>query len=219
MSKRFYQSKTEPDMRTEFNATMDGEFPEIPKGQQILFRKMKRVSTDPIITDPKDPLYDEDNVRRFHSKGQIPDYFVPGEGYLLLCPCIDKLTGESDLDNFCPVCHGERYIWEEYFIEGYKMIVAGNSTGAVKETQIKPGLTNIPLVVFYTKSSVPLTRADKIVEVWVDEEGQPKRPYRRKSIYRIGTIIDFRSDAGKLEYWKLDCYEEQRKFLNGPKAG
>jgi len=80
-------------------------------------------------------------------------------------------------------------------------------------------LTNIPLVVFYTRSSVPITKADKIIDIWTDEEGQPQRPYRRKSLYRIGTIIDYRSDNGKLEYWKLDCYEEQRKYLNGPRVG
>ena len=40
-------------------------------------------------------------------------------------------------------------------------------------------------------------------------------PYKRKHLYRIGTPIDYRSDNGKLEYWKLDCFEEDRKFLNG----
>lgn len=220
MSKRFYKGtqRTEPDMRAEFNATMDGLYPEIEKAQKVLFRRMKRVATDPIITDPADPAYDKDQVRRFHSKGQVQDYYVPDQGYLQFCPCIDKITGESDLDTFCPVCQGERYIWEEVWIDAYRVLAANSSQGATNESIIKPGLTNIPLMVFYTRSSVPVTRADKIVEVWTDEEGQPKRPYRRKALYRIGSAIDFRADHGKLEYWKLDCYEEQRKYLNGPKA-
>ena len=73
-------------------------------------------------------------------------------------------------------------------------------------------------MIFYTRSSVPVTKADKVVELWTDTEGDVIRPYRRESLYRIGTPIDFRSDDGKLEYWKLDCYNEQRKFLNGPEG-
>lgn len=213
MSKRFYDTtakRTEPDMRFEFNATMDGLWPEIPKAQTFIIRKMRRTPTDTNTSDP---------AKKFTARHQIQDFFVPGEGFLVICPCLDKLTQEPDLDYFCPICQGEAYIWDEIFVEGYKVILSSDVGKSVKETLITPGLTNTTLVVFYTRSSVLITKADKIVEVWLDQEGKVVRPYRRKAIYRIGTPIDLRSDNGKLEYWKLDTYEEQRKYLNGPKVG
>src|SRR3990172_8301736 len=98
MSKRFYSGtkQTEPNMRAEFNAMMDGLWPEVPKAQTFVLRKMKRQTTDPII---------------------------PGEGFLLICDCISSLTYEPDIDHFCPICQGEGYIWEEIFIDGYKLVV------------------------------------------------------------------------------------------------
>lgn len=220
MSRRFWRStRTEPDMRGEFNATMDGLYPEISKAQTLVLRKMKRVAADPIITDPTDPAYDSDLFRKHHARGQVTDYFVPGQGYLQYCSCIDSVTGESDIDTWCPICQGDRYLWEETFIEGYKMQLSSDVGKAVNNRLIPPGLTNIPLVIFYTRASVPITKADKIVEVWTDSNGTVMRPYRREALYRIVTPIDFRSDNGKLEYWKLDCHEEQRKYLNGPKVG
>jgi hypothetical protein len=221
MSKRFYTKNktTEPDMRQEFHNTMDGFNPEISKAQTVVLRKMKRSLTDPIITDKNDPNYDPELIKKFHARGQITDYYVPGQGYLQFCPCTNKLTGESDLDYWCPICQGDSFIWEESFIDAYKVQLTSDVGKAVNNERMKPGHINIQLVSFYVRHNVPITKADKIVEVWTDIEGKPIRPYTRESIFRIVTPIDYRSDNGKLEYWKLDCHEEQRKFLNGPKVG
>jgi hypothetical protein len=88
---------------------------------------------------------------------------------------------------------------------------------------LTPGNINIPFTTFYFKYNIPINlingkSADKIVELVLDDTGSPVRPYQRKQIYRIGTAIDFRSDHGKLEYYKIDCYGEQVKFLNGPQG-
>ncbi len=213
MSARFYKDSrmTEPDMRAEFNATLDGEFPEIAKGQTQVLRKMKRTPTDTAADNPK-------LVKILRGRKQMRDYFVPEEGYLVPCECIDEVTKEPDVDHFCPICQGEGFIWDEIFIETYKRILRSDVGLSTKEDVIEPGLTNIPLVIFYTRSSVSITKADKVVELWTDTEGNPIRPFRREAIYRIGTPIDLRSDNGRLEYWKLDCYSEQRKFLNGPEG-
>lgn len=220
MSKRFYSkaSTSEPNMRSEFNWTMDGVSPEVAKAQILVFRKMQRSLIDPIITDPKDPLYDSKKIRLFHARAQIPDHFVPNQGYLIPCSCISTSTGEQDIDSWCPICQGDFYLWEETFIDGYKVQLSSDVGKAVNNKLTATGLNNLPLMIFYTRSSVPITRADKIVEIWTNEEGEAIRPYLRKSLYRIVTPIDYRSDHGKLEYWKLDCHEEQRKFLNGPKG-
>jgi hypothetical protein len=206
-------------MRKEMEHTLDGAFPEIAKGQITVLRKMKRQSTDPIIIDPTDPNYNVDLIKRFHAREQISDFFVPGEGYLIPCKCVDATTGESDIDNFCPICLGEGYIWKEIFMTCYKKILGSDVGKSKKEKLLEPGLTNVPIVVFYTRSSVQVTRADKIVEVWTDTEGELLKPYRRKALFRIGASVELRADNGRLEYRKIDCFEEKRKYLNGPRVG
>lgn len=140
------------------------------------------------------------------------------------CECVDILTKEPDKDVFCPICLGEGFHWEETFLDTYKVIIRSSVGLSSKEELISPGLVNIALVSFYFRYGLTLNTTqgrsipDRIVELVLGVDGKPVRPYRREHVYRIGTAIDFRSDHGRLEYWKLDCYEEQVKFLNGPEG-
>lgn len=182
--------QTEPDLRSEFFNTMDGRFPEIAKGQQLVFRKMR----------------------------------VDNSGNLIQCECVDVLTKEADKDTFCSICFGEGYIWDEVLVDGYKQVIRSSVGLSTKENLHGPGLTNLSYVSFYFKYNLPINvfpkkvSPDKVVEMITDVDGNPVRPYTRKAIYRIGTAIAFRSDNAKVEYYKLDCYEEQIKFLNGPQG-
>jgi hypothetical protein len=175
-------------MREEMKNTIQGFYPEIAKKQQFALRKMRTDSS----------------------------------GALIKCACVDVLTGEPDKDEFCPVCFGELYVWDEELVDGYRRVIRSSVGLSTKESLIGPGLTNLAFVSFFFEYTLPLNifpkdiSPDKIVELMTDTAGKPKRPFQRKTIYRIGTAIDFRADNGKLEYWKLDCYEEQVKFLNGP---
>lgn len=135
---------------------------------------------------------------------------------LVQCSCVDPNTHEPDKDTFCAFCWGEGYIWDEIYIDVYKVVIKSDVGNADKEVLHSPGLINEPLVIFYTRSSVDITEKDKIIELILDSEGELAQPLQRKKLYRIGTAIDLRLDHGKLEYWKLDCYSEYRKFLNGP---
>ena len=182
--------RTEPDMRQEFRNTIKGFYPEISKGQQLVHRKMRTNSN----------------------------------GELIQCACVDPLTMEPDLDTYCPICFGERYIWDESIVSGYKVVRQGPSGLAGREQLASPGTSNLALVSFYFEFDIPLTlipnrpSPDRVVELVTDLSGKPVRPYKRETLYSIGSAIDFRSDNGKVEYWKLDCYERKVKFLNGPKG-
>lgn len=182
--------RTEPSMRDEFINMMQGSFPEIAKKQTHVLRKMR--------TDIN--------------------------GNLIPCTCIDMLTKEPDKDTFCPICFGEGYVWDEQLIKGYKVVISSSVGLSTKEQIHGPGLSNLAYVSFYYNFELPINvfakqvSPDKIVELMLDANGDPVRPYKRKAIYRIGTAIDFRSDNARIEYWKLDCYEEYRKFLNGPQG-
>jgi len=181
--------RTEPDMRQELSSTFDGIFPEIAKAQKVALRIMRR----------------GDN------------------GKLIKCTCVDQLTGEPDKDKFCPICFGEGFIWDEVLADTYKVVIKSSVGLSSRQDLFSAGLTNIPLVSFFFKYDIPINiikdeAPDKVIELVLDREGGIVRPYARQRVYRIGTAIDFRSDHGKLEYWKLDCFGEQVKFLNGPKC-
>lgn len=138
------------------------------------------------------------------------------EGGIIQCNCIDKVSKEPDLDTWCPYCGNEGFLWDEIFFDTYKIILSGDTSNALSQRVIEQGIVDIPLVDFYTEYDVEITEQDKIVELILGTNGEPIRPYKRRAIYRIGTAIDFRSDYGRLEYWKLTCMLEKRKFLNGP---
>jgi hypothetical protein len=135
-------------------------------------------------------------------------------GKLIPCDCVDPTTREPDKDTYCPFCQGEGAYWDEGYMDGYKVLQ--QSSDGLGERITAPGLMNIPVMVFYTRSSVDLTEDDKLVVIALDTEGNPVVPLRRVQLYRIGNLVDYRSDNGRLEYWKISCYGEQRKFLNGP---
>jgi len=136
-------------------------------------------------------------------------------GSLVKCGCVDSTTKEPDKDIFCPICHGEGNLWDESYIATYKILLRSDAGNTYKETLKPMGLNNIPLAVFYCKSDVLVTEKDRVVELVLNNEGKVLEPKTRRALYRIVTAADFRADNGRLEYWKLDCYEEKRKFLNG----
>lgn len=138
------------------------------------------------------------------------------DGNPIQCACVNSTTNEPDKDTWCPYCSNEGFYWDESFIEVYKIVLHSDVGNALNEDVVEPTLMNIPSSVFYLKATVRITDKDKIVELVLGANGTPVRPYRRRSIYRVGTLLDMRADEGKLEYWKATCFYEQHKYLNGP---
>jgi len=136
---------------------------------------------------------------------------------LIECDCLDDTTKEPDKSSYCPFCAGEGYIWDEILVDLYKRITRNDSGNSIT-TQVEASIVNVPIYIFYLKSSVDITEEDKIVLLVLDSEGLPQRPYRRRAVYRIGQLIDYRSDNGKLEFWQVDAVAERDQFLNGPGA-
>jgi hypothetical protein len=131
------------------------------------------------------------------------------------CACIDKVTDEQDRDVYCPIDQGDRYIWDEIWISGYRYFIDPNSTKATSEIELKQGAFNALKAVFYTRYPEVVTREDKIIEIILNAEGKPVLPYRRLRKWKINQATDYRLDHGRLEYWNLACVEEKYKFLNG----
>lgn len=124
-------------------------------------------------------------------------------GKLIKCACVDSVTDEPDIDTFCPTCYGEGNLWDESYLDIYKVISRSEL------------IYKAPIAVIYCKSSLDITTDDRIIELVLSAEGKIVKPIKRKIVYKIKEAIDFRSDNGRIEYWKLDCHEKAYKFLNG----
>jgi len=120
----------------------------------------------------------------------------------ILCTCVDELTHEPDKDTFCPICFGEGFLWDEEYITFYKVVISSSEGLVRKDDHLKGGISNIPYSFFYVEYFVNPTRYDKLIELEKDLEGGVSR-YRRVAAYNISFAEDFRSDSGRVEYWRL----------------
>ena len=123
------------------------------------------------------------------------------------CECRSSLTKEGDKDILCGICMGEGYKWDEVLLSAYKSLTIP------KEVAMAPGLINAPSVLFYTYHNAVVSKDDKIVELFLDLEGTPIQPMKRKAIYDIWFVEDYRLDNGRVEYLKLWTFKEDVKFL------
>lgn len=137
-------------------------------------------------------------------------------GDLIPCACVDDVTHEADKSAFCFACWGSGFYWDEIFIDVFRMVLLSDSRNALREVPLKPVTMSIPVYKFYVRYSEDVTDDDYIAELVLDEEGAIVKPYKRKALYRIISAIDKRSDNGRIEFWEIDTFKEEVKYLNGP---
>lgn len=129
------------------------------------------------------------------------------------CSCVNTTTTEADQDSPCPFCDGVGYYWDEVWFDYYKVITGIEAALSLRENFEDMGTLNVPRVSIYTHYDLApvLVRGhteDRIIELRLDSEGKVVRPYVRERIYRIGSAMDFRSDNGRLEYWKFTVHSD-----------
>lgn len=132
------------------------------------------------------------------------------------CECVDTVTKEPDKDRFCPVCFGEGYKWDETQVKLYRTVQGADSSNTTLDVLTPAGLINIPLVVFYLRYSNEITKEDKIITLTLEANGTASSPLKRRQVFRIEHLWDYRADNGKLEYWKAFAHTESVKYLNAP---
>jgi hypothetical protein len=143
------------------------------------------------------------------------------------CPVLQPVYDITVEDNHAFVvnntlshnCFGEGYLWDEEDLQFYRVLEDSDVDNALRDKLREPGLINVPLIVFYIRYDSNITRYDKIVQLVLDNAGDPVTPYQRKGIYRVNAAWDYRSDNGKLEYWKVFTHQEHVKYLNSPSYG
>lgn len=129
------------------------------------------------------------------------------EGRPVYCTCMDnQIAREPDPD--CSYCLGEGYLWDEQWHMCYSYF--GSPQGGLFRRQIKmpPGMIRVDYKIYYFRYDTNLKYGDKIIEVKLDENGDPEIPYVREVIHKPQTIYKARSDHGRLEFITAYCREE-----------
>lgn len=132
-------------------------------------------------------------------------------GDLIQCACVDPKTHEPDKDTPCPYCWGEGFLWDEEWVTWYKVQIRIRQGLPKQQLPLEPGIISIPMMMFYVQHNVLPTVDDKIVEVSLDVDGNVVIPCVRQNIYGIGTAEAFRSDNGRVEYWRIAVNRETVK--------
>lgn len=108
----------------------------------------------------------------------------------------------------CPYCLGEGFYWDEQWVYVYSWHTTSESGLAKKFMSTGAGQVKADSKVFILDYRVDVDHLDKIIDVSLDKDGQPVIPYVRKDIWIPETIIELRSDNGRLEFWAVHCREK-----------
>ena len=129
---------------------------------------------------------------------------------LIACECVDALTVEATPK--CPLCLGEGWLWDEDW-QYCRRVEVGSTTNklVLKNMHMAPGIVNVDTLVFFFEYTVRPTWYDRIVELREDVDGTPTTPYQRYKIHKPQTIIDYRSDNGRIEFYAV--YVSQRDSI------
>jgi hypothetical protein len=140
-------------------------------------------------------------------------------GNRITCACVDPVTKEPDKDQWCPLCEGEGFYWDEEELQFYCHIAGRDVTNAMRETLARPGLIDVPIVIFYIRYESLITKDDRVVRLVLENDGSAVQPRVRRDIFGLGLVWDYRADNAKLEYWKGYGYQMITKHLNPPAYG
>lgn len=143
----------------------------------------------------------------------IRRFRLDADGRKIKCHCVDPVTGEPWRERKCPTCLGEGHVWDEFDVELYHAEVNTESQRSDRESLRRAGIMNTALRVFYLPVRYDdLTADDKVVLLLLDKEGDVVLPRQRSAVYKISTVLPMRLDNGRLEFWKLNGYEDNIKF-------
>jgi len=141
-----------------------------------------------------------------HKKKVLIRRFRLEEGKKIPCVCLESITREGALE--CKFCSGEGYYWDEEFSYCYSTFLGADSGQGNRKRNLSPGILRTDYKIFYFRYDKSIRYTDKIVELKLDIEGDPVVPYIRQAIYNPQTIVENRSDYGKLEYYSIYCREQ-----------
>ena len=132
-------------------------------------------------------------------------------GHPVLCQCSTSQASKQG-NPTCQYCNGEGFLWDEEWKMTYRMFIGADGGKASRFVRMPSGQIHADTVVFFFRYDTNLKYGDKIVEVALDEEGDviknSNNTYIRRAIYKPQTVVPYRADNGRIEYYALYCREE-----------
>ncbi len=122
---------------------------------------------------------------------------INDEGNLTRCPCRHDVTDEPDKDYYCRSCLGMGFFWDEYQIVYYR-----SNDSFDKNHKYRSDF-------FYLEYDEEISSSDYIVLVALNVEGEVIEPVQRTDYFKIDNAINFRSNNGRVEYWRIRASEER----------
>jgi hypothetical protein len=113
------------------------------------------------------------------------------------CQCNKDEHGQHHKS--CSLCLGEGYLWEERFVHTFKV----ESTKDRKND--KAGIVFEKNATFYFEYNVNILKGDSLIELKIDKEGNPVKPFRRGGKWKVKSVDHKRSDRGRSEYLMVTC--------------
>jgi len=171
-------SRIELDLREEMNRTLFGANDEIAKGRLFILRRMR---LQPGLTYPTKPTD------------------------LLECSCRTSHHHEADVEYACHICKGEGYLFDDEPVIGYRADRYGYQD---IEERMPQSIQHFNTPFIYLDYHENVSRYDKVIEALLNEEGEIVSPTIEKERYNIHYAEPFRSDNGRIEYWRLSCFTD-----------
>lgn len=117
------------------------------------------------------------------------------DGDPIRCSCRDAQTDEPSFDGHCRYCKGMGFLWDERKIVYYK-----------NEDSFQEGKGFL----FYLQYDKDIDKYDYLIELVVDKEGIPVVPAQRRKLFKLSDIREYKSDRGRLEYFRARGLEERK---------
>ena len=174
----------EINLRQEFQDLIDGDGCAPQRGHWVLLRKME--------TRQRCSCWNEVGVG-------TDKYKMDGRKY-----------DEPNKD--CDVCGGEGWLYNEELHKVRRRITTPPPGQAGIEEQADFAIMNVPYIIYYFKYYVNPTELDRIIEIDNNADGEPERPFVKRSIYNITLAEPFRDLNGRIEYWRCAVKKEELRY-------
>lgn len=164
----------EIDLRAEMSLMLEGNAYYPRRGHWVLLRRMDK----------------RQRCSCWNRKGQGDEQYSLDKGKY----------NESELR--CLICNGEGWLYEDELHLTRRTLVSPTIGLAGSEQMADIGWMNINYIVFYFMYYVAPKRGDKILEIELDDNADPIRPFKTTEIYRVAIGEPFRDQHGRIEYYR-----------------
>lgn len=120
-------------------------------------------------------------------------------------PCSCNVAKEGQMHQKCSVCLGEGFLWDEYYVDAFKVEIGSDQEKAGASLLTEIGRTKKQFCKFYIQSNHKIDYEDKVIELELTEDGDISKPEKRQITWTINSLNEKRSDNGRIEYIILYC--------------